>query len=91
MYQHFVLHTNYLLKEHYIYRYNTIQYNTRGDMIPLRSDTKRLVEAIATGERENADMRVDFERRSKMAELIEEEMENLNRLKTRAAKVIPSA
>lgn len=87
MYQHFVLHTNYLLKEHYIYRYNTL----RGDMIPLRSDTKRLVEAIATGERENADMRVDFERRSKMAELIEEEMENLNRLKTRAAKVIPSA
>ena len=39
------------------------------------------------GERENADLRVDYERRSKMAELIGEDLENLNRLKTRAAKV----
>ena len=39
------------------------------------------------GERENADLRVDYERRSKMAELIEEDLENLNRLKTRAVKV----
>lgn len=42
---------------------------------------------ITTGERENADLRVDYERRSKMAELIEEDLENLNRLKTRAVKI----
>lgn len=71
------------LKVFYLPRYNTV----RGDIIVLRSDTKRLAGTITTGERENADLRVDYERRSKMAELIEEDLENLNRLKTRAVKV----
>ena len=67
----------------YLRRYKTL----RGDIIALRSDSKHLVEAIAMGERENADLRVDYERRSKMAELFGEDLENLNRLKTRAEKV----
>jgi len=73
-------------KERELYE-NQQRYKTlRGDIIALRSDSKHLVEAIAMGERENADLRVDYERRSKMAELIGEDLENLNRLKTRAAK-----
>ena len=66
---------------------NFSYYNIRGNIGALTSKNKQLEEVIASNEKENVAKRVEYDHRSKTANLFEEDLEHMNRVQTKATKV----
>ena len=73
-------------KERRLHEQRQRQKALRDEITALRSEGKELAEAASITTRENASLRADLERRSKLVGLMGEEAETAERLRARAAK-----